>query len=383
MDDWEGEDQFLIRVPPDLAVELRERIKTNNFKRLKMTVGAKNKATLTIGKKELHGKMCMPPTYIESLKTYDNKAYFKSADICQMAVFKETADEANCIPTQLNSGLTPAAKRIRRRRARRNPGEKDFEPSAVRDVETALMQTINQTDGAVTYEVIEVTDDEAEDAAAMDAMPPKKKQKRAPKEKKESKDGKDGKDGAALSSATGATGAAPALSSATGAGAALSSATGADDTASLNGSVALSGVTGVTGATDDDDEEEDDDDAGGDDGFAAAFEEEGLFDDDDDDDNKSQASGAASGATQADTSDDGGDSDDSGDSDDEQDAAMERQRKTLREEIVRIDAQCVEAQMNVAMAANPIIAERCEDEIAELMIKKKQLESDLAAISAK
>ena len=38
--------------------------------------------------------------------------------------------------------------------------------------------------------------------------------------------------------------------------------------ASLNGSVALSGVTGVTGATDDDDEEEDDDDAGGDDGFA-------------------------------------------------------------------------------------------------------------------
>ena len=31
--------QFLIRVPPDLAVELRERIKTNNFKRLKMTVG--------------------------------------------------------------------------------------------------------------------------------------------------------------------------------------------------------------------------------------------------------------------------------------------------------------------------------------------------------
>ena len=45
------------------------------------------------------------------------------------------------------------------------------------------------------------------------------------------------------------------------------------------------------------------------------------------------ASGAASGATQADTSDDGGDSDDSGDSDDEQDAAMERQRKTLREEV--------------------------------------------------
>ena len=37
-------------------------------------------------------------------------------------------------------------------------------------------------------------------------------------------------------------------------------------------------------------------------------------------------------------------------------------------QIVRIDAQCVEAQMNVAMAANPIIAERCEDEIAELMV---------------
>ena len=50
-----------------------------------------------------------------------------------MAVFKETADEANCIPTQLNSGLTPAAKRIRRRRARRNPGEKDFEASSGRE----------------------------------------------------------------------------------------------------------------------------------------------------------------------------------------------------------------------------------------------------------
>ena len=37
-------------------------------------------------------------------------------------------------------------------------------------------------------------------------------------------------------------------------------------------------------------------------------------------------------------------------------------------QIVRIDAQRVEAQMNVAMAANPIIAERCEDEIAELMV---------------
>ena len=61
-------------------------------------LAAKNKATLTIGKKELHGKMCMPPTYIESLKTYDNKAYFKSADICQvLCILNSSGCQTGCI----------------------------------------------------------------------------------------------------------------------------------------------------------------------------------------------------------------------------------------------------------------------------------------------
>jgi len=380
MDDWEGEDQFLIRVPLDVADELRERIRTNNFKRFKMSVEGDNKATLNVGKRTLHGKMCMPPTYIESLKTNDSKSYFKSADICQMAVFKETVDEANCIPVQLNSGITPAAQRIRRRRAHRNP--MGFEVSAVRDVETAMMQTINQTDGAVTYETVEVTDDEATDdehPAASDAQPPKKKSKKKHKHSSEPTDG------AALSSATGATAAAAAEKRDS--GAALSNATGAtgvtggasnqaDDAASLGD---LSIGAGDVGS---DEEEEEEDILEGDDAFAAEFEEPGLFDDDDDDDDDDNKS-RASGATNAETSDDGGDSDDSGDSDDEAEQQLEKQRKTLREEIVRVDAAAVEAQANVAQAANPIIAQRFDDELTILMDKKKQLDSELAALSAK
>lgn len=45
---------------------------------------ANDKAQLKVDKDILHGKMCMLPTYIESLKTHDKRNYYKTADVAQV-----------------------------------------------------------------------------------------------------------------------------------------------------------------------------------------------------------------------------------------------------------------------------------------------------------
>lgn len=349
-DDWEGEDQFLIRVPKQTADALRKRIQDGDWKGVEMQVGVNDMATLKLGDKQedtLHGKMCTLPTYIETLKTHNKRDYYKSADVAQMCVFTESEDRAKLLPAHLNSGLSPATKRIRKRRERRNPTDK-FEPNQVRDVETAILQTIdNSTGGKVTYETVEVTDDEEEDQHLMQT-PMDKDLGHQPSSKRLRVD--------------------PDTTSVGMASQALSDVTAGSALRSEIGSADINGMLGSEeegdGTVEEQGEVEDD--------FAAEL--EAGFEDVGSEFEQSDVQVASQGQQES--------SDNDSDSDERAAEEASRHRKSLEEEIVRVDHALVEAQQNVAAAPNTIIMQRFSDELDNLMVKKQQLEAELMSTRA-
>lgn len=95
------------------------------------------------------------PTIIESLKTIDNKSFYKTADICQMLHCKEeddqTTDEEVTSKTKKKDpnkvdkkflwphGVTPPTKNVRRRRFRKTLKKKYVEaPEIEKEVKRLL-----------------------------------------------------------------------------------------------------------------------------------------------------------------------------------------------------------------------------------------------------
>ncbi|XP_066597789.1 transcription initiation factor TFIID subunit 7 isoform X2 [Prorops nasuta] len=104
----------------------------------------------------LHAKVVDLPTVVESLKTIDNKSFYKTADICQMVICKEeddhtTTDEESPIrlkkkdPNKVDKkflwphGITPPTKNVRRRRFRKTLKKKYVEaPEIEKEVKRLL-----------------------------------------------------------------------------------------------------------------------------------------------------------------------------------------------------------------------------------------------------
>lgn len=82
------ETQFILRMPEDPAMVLREAIQSGapNLKE-RLSVSLENdlrKGMVRIDDRYLYAKVVDLPCIVESLKTIDKKSFYKTADVCQM-----------------------------------------------------------------------------------------------------------------------------------------------------------------------------------------------------------------------------------------------------------------------------------------------------------
>ncbi|XP_033331174.1 TATA-box binding protein associated factor 7 isoform X2 [Megalopta genalis] len=118
----------------------------------------------------LHTKVVDLPTIVESLKTIDNKSFYKTADICQLVICQEeddhtTTDEESPVRQKkkdLNKvdkkflwphGVTPPTKNVRRRRFRKTLKKKYVEAPEIEKEVKRLLRVDNDAVN-VKWEVI-------------------------------------------------------------------------------------------------------------------------------------------------------------------------------------------------------------------------------------
>lgn len=122
-----------------------------------------------------HAKVVDFPTIIESLKTIDNKTFYKTADICQMLICKED-DEQTTTDEEMTSkskkkdpnrvdkkylyphGLTPPMKNVRKRRFRKTLKKKYVEAPEIEKEVKRLLRSDNEAVN-VKWEVINEEDE--------------------------------------------------------------------------------------------------------------------------------------------------------------------------------------------------------------------------------
>lgn len=169
----ELESQFILRLPPEPARVLKETL--NNGLPLKDRLCIKLENDMRYGEVRfdhwlLHAKVVDLPTIVESLKTIDNKSFYKTADICQMLICKEeedhtATDEESPVkqkkkdPNKVDKkflwphGITPPAKNVRRRRFRKTLKKKYVEAPEIEKEVKRLLRVDNDAVN-VKWEVI-------------------------------------------------------------------------------------------------------------------------------------------------------------------------------------------------------------------------------------
>ncbi|XP_069681061.1 transcription initiation factor TFIID subunit 7 [Periplaneta americana] len=174
----ELESQFVLRLPPEPAKVLREALRSGSV-HLKDRLTIKLENDMRYGEVRvdhwlMHAKVVDMPTIIESLKTIDNKSFYKTADICQMLICKEeddqtTTDEESPVKTKKKDpnkvdkkflwphGLTPPLKNVRRRRFRKTLKKKYVEAPEIEKEVKRLLRVDNDA-VSVKWEVINEDD---------------------------------------------------------------------------------------------------------------------------------------------------------------------------------------------------------------------------------
>lgn len=169
----ELESQFIMRLPPEPSRVLRELLRSGLPLKDRLSIKLEN--DLRYGEVRfdhwlLHAKVVDLPTIVESLKTIDNKSFYKTADICQMLICKEeddhtTTDEESPVrqkkkdPYKVDKkflwphGITPPAKNVRRRRFRKTLKKKYVEAPEIEKEVKRLLRVDNDAVN-VKWEVI-------------------------------------------------------------------------------------------------------------------------------------------------------------------------------------------------------------------------------------
>lgn len=169
----ELENQFVLRLPPEPSRVLRETLRSGLP--LKDRLSIKLEPDLRYGEVRfdhwlLHTKVVDLPTIVESLKTIDNKSFYKTADICQLLICKEeddhtTTDEESPVrqkkkdPNKVDKkflwphGVTPPTKNVRRRRFRKTLKKKYVEAPEIEKEVKRLLRVDNEAVN-VKWEVI-------------------------------------------------------------------------------------------------------------------------------------------------------------------------------------------------------------------------------------
>lgn len=169
----ELESQFVMRLPLEPSKILREALRSGLPLKDRLTIKLENDMRYGEVKFDqwlLHAKVVDLPTVVESLKTIDNKSFYKTADICQMLLCKEeedhtATDEESPVkqkkkdPNKVDKkflwphGITPPAKNVRRRRFRKTLKKKYVEAPEIEKEVKRLLRVDNDAVN-VKWEVI-------------------------------------------------------------------------------------------------------------------------------------------------------------------------------------------------------------------------------------
>lgn len=182
----ELENQFILRLPEEYAIILRESINTDKVRdKLEIEILGDNRhATVRFHDTSFSAKLMTLPTVTETWKTLDKKSFWKTADICQLLVCKDedapesSSDEdetkfpdpykkqlAIAKKFQYPHGLTPPLKNVKKKRFRKTAKKKYIEaPEVEKEVKRLLRADISAVD--VTYEVLQ-DDDKQEDSRSI------------------------------------------------------------------------------------------------------------------------------------------------------------------------------------------------------------------------
>lgn len=173
----ELESQFILRLPPEPARVLKEALRSNLPLKDRLMIKLEN--DMRYGEVRfdhwlLHAKVVDLPTIVESLKTIDNKSFYKTADICQMLICKEeddhtATDEESPVkqkkkdPNKVDKkflwphGITPPSKNVRRRRFRKTLKKKYVEAP---EIEKEVKRLLREDNDAVNVKWEVICEDE-------------------------------------------------------------------------------------------------------------------------------------------------------------------------------------------------------------------------------
>lgn len=178
-DEVELETQLIMRMPLEPAKVLREAIQSgaNNLKD-RLSIRLDN--DLRYGEVRfdhwlLHVKVVDLPTIVETLKTIDNKNFYKTADLCQMMICKEEPDLPSAEEESPNKnkkkdpnkvdkkylwphGITPPCKNVRKRRFRKTLKKKYVEAPEIEKEVKRLLRVDNEAVN-VKWDLITEEDD--------------------------------------------------------------------------------------------------------------------------------------------------------------------------------------------------------------------------------
>lgn len=202
----ELESQFILKLPEEPAKALREIVKSGENLKNRLMIQIDDdmrNGQVRLDNWLMHAKIVDLPTVIESLKTIDNKSFYKTADVCQMMVCKNEPDQAPAeeeLPSKNKKkdpnkvdkkflyphGITPPTKNARKRRFRKTLKKKCAEAPEIEKEVKRLLRADNEA-VSVTWEVVEEEDERniTTEQPARPVNPKPEKKTKADKAKRE------------------------------------------------------------------------------------------------------------------------------------------------------------------------------------------------------
>ncbi|CAK1588599.1 unnamed protein product [Parnassius mnemosyne] len=202
----ELESQFILRLPEEPAKLLREVLKSGENLKNRLNIQIENDmrhGEVRFDHRLMHAKIVDLPTIIESLKTIDNKSFYKTADICQMMICKDEPDTPSIEeespaknkkkdPYKVDKkflwphGITPPTKNVRKRRFRKTLKKKCVEGPEIEKELKRLLRADNEA-VSISWEIVQEEDDHPKpEASSSSHSKPDRKSKAERSSKRES-----------------------------------------------------------------------------------------------------------------------------------------------------------------------------------------------------
>ncbi|XP_067945710.1 transcription initiation factor TFIID subunit 7-like isoform X1 [Watersipora subatra] len=170
----ELEQQFILRLPPGQAMALNHEIESGNYLKDNLFIDQNPESRwghVRYGGEVITSKLVDLPCIIETLKTTDNKTFYKTADICQMLIASndmDPSDDGSESPRKKKDkekkyahphGVVPPLKNVKKRRFRKTLRKK---PIDLASIEKEVKRLLRMDLEAQSVKTEEFTDDDAQ-----------------------------------------------------------------------------------------------------------------------------------------------------------------------------------------------------------------------------